>query len=35
MDIFATTPKANQLVKWKAYKKLRNKDVIVAMQAAI
>ena len=30
-----TTPEANQLVKWKAHKKLRNKNAIVAMQVAI
>ena len=27
----ATIPKANQLVKWKAYEKLRNEDAIAAI----
>ena len=35
MDTPATTPEANQPVKWKAHKKLRNEDIIAVMQAAI
>ena len=31
----ATTPEANQLVKWKAHKKLKNEDTITVIQAAI
>jgi hypothetical protein len=31
----ATIPEANQLVEWKAYKKLKNEDIIAAIQVAI
>ena len=31
----AATPQVNQLAKWKAYKKLKNKNMITAMQIAI
>ena len=31
----AAAPRETQLVKWKAHKKLRNKNIITVMQAAI
>ena len=31
----ATTPEANRPVEWKAHEKLRNKNAIAVMQAAI